>query len=168
MTYTERELTLLSNTDVLGYVQTQNAALNAQAKAEGWTFWTTMPEDPEFLAEYSNVYELEHMYAVGTYSDVYKSFNNIRPRWDFDKLTLSELEAEISALYASSERQREVEETAMAEILAEERYYDDACKISNAREAAGLAEEARLAAANAKIDTMFSTQDSLMGYYTRY
>ena len=66
MTLSTREQSLLSNTDVLGYVQAQNAARNAQAKAEGWEFWTTMPECEDFLSAYANVYELELMYARGT------------------------------------------------------------------------------------------------------
>ncbi len=36
MTYTARELNLLANTDVLGYIQVENAKRDAQAKAEGW------------------------------------------------------------------------------------------------------------------------------------
>ena len=47
MTLSSRELGLLSNTDVLGYIQAQNAARNAQAKAEGWEFWTLMAESLE-------------------------------------------------------------------------------------------------------------------------
>jgi len=164
MTYTERELILLSNTDVLGYVQTQNAARNAQAKAEGWTFWTTMPEDAKFLAEYANVYELEHMYAAGTYSDIYKDHNNIRPRWDFHKLTLAELEAEITAICEAAKRESEMEE----KWEKEEREHEELCAAANIREEARMLEEAARSAINEKIDMMFSTQDSLMGYYTRH
>ena len=35
MTLSSRELSLLSNADVLGYIQAQNAERDAQAKAEG-------------------------------------------------------------------------------------------------------------------------------------
>ena len=164
MTYTAREINLLSNTDVLGYVQAQNAERNAQAKAEGWTFWTTMPEDAKFLAEYANVYELEHMYAVGTYSDIYKDCNNIRPRWDFHKLTLAELEAEITALCDAANREAEAE----AKWEKENREYEELCAAADDREEARMLEEAANTVANEKIDMMFSTQDSLMGYYTRY
>ena len=97
MTLSPREAGLLSNTDVLGYVRAQNAELNAQAKAEGWSFWTTMPECEDFLAEYANVYELELSFARGTYADVHKD------AWGFkgyvsDELTLEQVEAEIEEL----------------------------------------------------------------------
>jgi len=100
MTLTPRELSLKSNTDVLGYIQAQNAARNAQATAEGWTFWTTMPEDDDFVARFQNVYELEHMYACGTYSDVHKEVYFGRPRHAYGHWTLEQLEAKIEKLGA--------------------------------------------------------------------
>ena len=54
MTLTHTELEYLANTDVLGYIQAQNAKRNAQAVAEGWDFWTNMSED--LAEEYANVY----------------------------------------------------------------------------------------------------------------
>ena len=95
MTLSSRELGLLSNTDVLGYIQAQNAARNAQAKAEGWEFWTNMAE--EIASDYANVYELELSFARGTYADVHKD------AWGFkgyvsDELTLEQVEAEVSKL----------------------------------------------------------------------
>ena len=101
MTLSARELSLLSNTDVLGYIRQQNAERNAQAKAEGWDAWSTMPES--LADEYANVYELELMYARGTYSDVYKSARYGRPRFDYSDYTLEELEAEIEDLQAEAE-----------------------------------------------------------------
>jgi len=102
MTLTARELALLENTNVAGYVAAKNAARNAQAVAEGWSFWTTMPDDAEFLAKFQNVYELEHMYACGTYSDVYKEAYCGRPTHPYGELTLEELEAEIEKMCESS------------------------------------------------------------------
>jgi len=98
MTLTPRELDLLSNTDVLGYVQAYNAKRNAQAVAEGWQFWTTMPESPAFVAEFKNVYELEHRYACGTYSDVYKECYCGRPTHAYGEWTLVQLEAATAEL----------------------------------------------------------------------
>jgi hypothetical protein len=98
MLFTDRELSLLNNTNVLGYVQAANAERNAQAKAEGWEFWTLMPEDADFLAQFKNVYELEHSYACGTYSDVYKEDCGFRPSHNYRYLTLEQLEAEISKM----------------------------------------------------------------------
>ena len=103
MNLTPRELELLANTDVLGYIQTRNAERNAQAQAEGWTFWTTMPESEDFIAEYANVYELEHMYACGTYSDVYKESYCHRPRHKYGKWTLAQLEAAIDEMCLSED-----------------------------------------------------------------
>ena len=95
MTLTPRELGLLSNTDVLGYIQARNAEINAQAKAEGWQFWTLIAES--LADEHANAYDLELRFARSTYSDVYKDWAGIRPSIPMG-LTLVELEAEIDSL----------------------------------------------------------------------
>jgi len=120
MTLSARELSLLSNTDVLGYVRSQNAELNAQAKAEGWSFWTTMPECVEFLAEYANVYELELMYARGTYADVHKD------AWGFkgyvsDELTLEQVEEEIEKMSEMAAEEYKAEQEWLAEMDRQDR-----------------------------------------------
>jgi hypothetical protein len=101
MTLTDRELSLKSNTDVLGYIQAENAKVNTQAVAEGWSFWTLMSE--ELAEEVANVYELELRFAQGTYSDVYKEWCGCRPSINRE-LTLVELEAEISWMSRSIEQ----------------------------------------------------------------
>ena len=103
MTLISRESSLLANTDVLGYIQAKNAERNAQAAAEGWEFWTLMPESEDFAAEFKNVYALEHNYACGTYSDVYKEWCGCRPHGNYSRMTLSELEGEISWMSRSIE-----------------------------------------------------------------
>ena len=95
MTLSARELSLLSNTDVLGYIQARNAEINAQAKAEGWQFWTLIAES--LADEHANAYDLELRFARSTYSDVYKDWAGIRPSIP-QGLTLVELEAEIDSL----------------------------------------------------------------------
>jgi hypothetical protein len=108
MTLTPRELSFLSNTDVLGYIQAQNAERNAQAKAEGWQFWTLMAES---LAEdVANVYELELRLARGTFSDVYKEWCGCRPTLS-PVWSLADYELEISMLsvYTAEEALREQE-----------------------------------------------------------
>ena len=107
-TLTPRELSLLSNTDVLGYIQVQNAMRNAQAKAEGWTFWTLMAES--LAEEVANVYELELMFAQGTYSDVHKEWCGVRPHSNYSRMTLVELEGEISWMSNSIEESIKHEE----------------------------------------------------------
>ena len=95
MTLSARELSLLSNTDVLGYIQAKNAERNAQAVAEGWEFWTLMSE--ELASEFSNVYELELMFARGAYADSHKDWCG-RKGYVSDELTLEQVEAEIAEL----------------------------------------------------------------------
>jgi len=91
MALSARELALLSNTDVLGYIQAENAKREAQAKAEGWDVWSLTCES--FADKFTNVYELELMFARSLFSDVYKSARYSRPRFDYSDLTLAELEA---------------------------------------------------------------------------
>ena len=95
MTLSNRELGLLSNTDVLGYIQARNAKRNAQALAEGGEFWTLIVES--LADEHANAYDLELRFARSTYSDVYKDWAGIRPSIP-QGLTLVELEAEIDSL----------------------------------------------------------------------
>ena len=96
MTLSPRELSLQSNTDVLGYIRAQNAARDAQAKAEGWEFWTNMAED--IASEFANVYELELSFARGTYADIYKDLTGIKG-YVSDELTLEQVETAIDDLY---------------------------------------------------------------------
>jgi hypothetical protein len=119
MTLTTRENSLLSNTDVLGYIQAQNAEVNAQAKAEGWTFWTLMSE--ELVDEVANVYELELLFAQGTYSDVHKEWSGCRPHSNYSRMTLAELEGEISWMSRSIEESIEREEEEVKEMDRMER-----------------------------------------------
>jgi len=118
MTLTTRENSLLFNTDVLGYIQAQNTERNTQAKAEGWTFWTLMAES--LADEVTNVYELELMFAQGAYSDVYKEWCGCRPHDNYSRMTLAELEGEISWMSRSIEESRMDEE-----IIEEEKIQDE-------------------------------------------
>ena len=118
MTLSIRELGLLSNTDVLGYIQAQNAERDAQAKAEGWSFWTNMAE--AIASDYANVYELELSFARGTYADVHKD------AWGFkgyvsDELTLEQVEAEIEELSEMAAEEYKAEQEWLAEQKQMER-----------------------------------------------
>lgn len=116
MILSARENSLLSNTDVLGYIQAKNAERNAQAKAEGWEFWTLMAE--ELAEEYANVYELELMFARGTYSDVHKDWCG-RKSYVSEELTLEQVEAEVEIIseLANAEYQAELQWRAEQEII---------------------------------------------------
>ena len=113
MTLTTRENSLLSNTDVLGYIQAQNAEVNAQAKAEGWTFWTLMSEE---LA----VYELELRFARGTYTDVHKEAWGIKG-YTNPEHTLEQIEAEIEELSEMAAEEYKAEQEWLAEQKQMER-----------------------------------------------
>ena len=112
MTLSNRELGLLSNTDVLGYIQAQNAARDAQAKAEGWTFWTNMAE--EIASEFANAYELELSFARGAYADSYKDWCGIKG-YVSDHLTLEQVEAEVAKLSKWANEEYEAEKAWLAE-----------------------------------------------------
>ena len=125
MTLSARELSLLSNTDVLGYIRAQNAKRNAQAKAEGWSFWTNMAED--IASEFANVYELELSFARGTYADCYKDWCGIKGRVS-EYLTLEQVEAEIA----------EISGWVAEEIEAEEQWLEEQKQMERDQIALGL------------------------------
>ena len=112
MTLSARELSLLSNTDVLGYIQAQNAARDAQAKAEGWEFWTNMAE--ELASEFANVYELELSFARGTYADFHKDWCG-RKGYVSDELSLEQVEAEVARMAGWAEEEWKAEQEWRAE-----------------------------------------------------
>jgi hypothetical protein len=125
MTLTSRELSLKSNTDVLGYIQAANERVNTQAVAEGWSFWTLMAES--LAEEVANVYELELRFARGTYSDVFKEWCGCRPSMGGDR-TLSELEEEIIWLSRSIEQS----------IIDEQRWQEEQDKLDREEIAMGV------------------------------
>ena len=119
MTLSARELSLLSNTNVLEYIRQQNAERDAQAKAEGWDAWSLTCES--LADKFTNVYELELMFARSLFSDMYKSARYGRPTFDYSDLTLAELEVEIDELHAEAEANWKQEEIWRAEEARLER-----------------------------------------------
>ena len=118
MTLSARELSLLNNTDVLGYIQAQNAARNVQAKAEGWEFWTLMAE--EIASDYANVYELELSFARSAYSDTHKDWCG-RRGYVSNELPLEQVEAEVSKLAEWAAEEYKAEQEWLAEQKKMER-----------------------------------------------
>ena len=118
MTLSTREAGLLSNTDVLGYIQTQNARVNAQAKAEGWSFWTLMSE--ELASEFTNAYELELSFARGSYRDAHKEAWGIKG-YTNPGHTLEQVEAEIEELSVMAAEEYKAEQEWLAEQKQMER-----------------------------------------------
>ena len=129
MTLSSRELGLLRTSDVLGYIQAQNARVNAQAKAEGWSFWTLMSE--ELASEFTNAYELELCFARGAYSDTHKDWAGCRGSVSPD-LTLEQVEAEVEKLAT----------WAAEEYKAEQEWLAEQDRIDREEIAMGLAEPA--------------------------
>ena len=112
MTLTARELDLLGNTDVLGYIQAKNAARNAQAEAEGWLFWTNMAED--VAKEYANVYELELRTARDAYCEWHKDVWGCK-LMPFDDMTLEEVWAANARMAQTAKEQWAAEKAWLAE-----------------------------------------------------
>ena len=151
MSFTTRELNLLSTTDVLGYIQAENAKRNAQAVAEGWEFWTVMSED--LAEEFANAYELELMFARGTYADVHKDWCG-RKGYVSDELTLEQVESEIEWLTEANRRADWV--AALAEDIREEYWAD----LEREEEEMRRLQEQR--AAEEAEDILWEIQDRLM------
>ena len=99
---TAYEIALQNDTDVVGHLERKAAARHAQAKEEGWTFYTV---PSTFDAErFENVYEYELMMALNEFSDVHKEVYNFRPRVEFHNWTLTDVEARIHELSEQADR----------------------------------------------------------------
>lgn len=118
MIITARELRLVNNTDVLGYIRARNAERNAQAEAEGWEFWTLMAES--LADEYANAYELELMFARGTYTDIHKDYVGFKG-YVSEELTLAQVERQIEMLCEEANRAYELEQEWLAEQERQDR-----------------------------------------------
>ncbi len=118
MTLTTRELGLLGNTDVLGYIRAQNAARDAQAVAEGWQFWTNMSED--LAEEYANVYELELRSARDAYCEWHKDVWGCK-RMPHEDMTLEEVWAANVRMAQEAKEQWEAEAAWLAEQERQDR-----------------------------------------------
>ena len=141
---TAYEIALQNDTDVVAHLERKAAARHAQAKAEGWTFYTV---PSTFDAErFENVYEYERTMALSEFSDIYKEVYNFRPRVGFHDWTLAEVEARIHKLCEQQAELIEREREAEAAIEREQK--------RRAEEAAWMANEG----------AFFAIQDQLMGY----
>lgn len=106
MALTAHELSLLSNTDVLGHIQAKNAERNAQAKAEGWDFWTLVSE--EIASDYTNVYEMELCFARSEYAEWHKDLYYSK-RGPCESMTLEEVRAACVRMARDAKEQWEAE-----------------------------------------------------------
>ena len=151
MTLSTREAGLLSNTDVLGYIQAENARVNALAKAEGWQFWTLMAE--ELAEEFANAYELELMFARNAYSDTHKDWCGCRSKVS-DELTLEQVEAEASQIseWAAQEAADQIAEDCREEYWVDLEREEEEMRLLQLRRDAEEAE-----------DVLWDIQDRIMG-----
>ena len=102
--FSNRELALIADTDVLAHIRARNAELNRQAAEEGWEFWTLHCEDS--ADEYANVYEYLKEAAIGFHSDVFKDINGFRPRHvNYTEATLEEIESLNAELVGEDEEE---------------------------------------------------------------
>ena len=156
-TLSARELSLKSDTDVLGHIRRENAERQAEMDAKPGLFWMMVAES---VADRSvNVYEYERDMAWDTYSDVYKELYSFRPRHDFSTWTLEDFERANKELFLEAERTYEARK---AEWEATKAYW----AVEEKREVAE-AEEYRLTAAQEardhREDQQYDVQDMLSG-----
>ncbi len=148
---TPREQALLANTDVAGYIRAKTEARNAQAQAEGWTFWSN--PCPSLADDFANVYEYEHSFACSDFSDFYKELNGIRPRWvRTSQMTLTQVEALLDGLSAEADTKAESEKEWRAEEDARQAEVKRQLAVAQAEHAWEMTD-----------GVLFAIQDRLMG-----
>ena len=156
-TLSARELSLKSDTDVLGHIRRENAARQAEMDAKPGLFCMRVAE--AVAEDRANVYEYERDMAWDTYSDVYKELYNFRPRHDFSTWTLEDFERANKELFEEAERTYEARK---AEWEAEKVYWAE-----EEKRMAAEAEEYRLIAAQQaserREDQEYDVQDRLSG-----
>jgi hypothetical protein len=99
MDLTPRELEMTTDTDVVGHITREAAAIKAAADARGDSFYFIPTTAHAENGDYANVYEYERSMALNEYSDVHKEERGYRPRGDFGQLTLEEIEARTLAFF---------------------------------------------------------------------
>jgi hypothetical protein len=116
--YTEEQLALHA------HIVAQNAAFVEQCKANGSTFYMHPVEDLDHWIEYgiNNIAQYEHMQAVSLFTDMYKDIVGIKPRWNFEEMTLEQINHEIDLLSKQQQQnekweaeQKAIEKSYMAE-----------------------------------------------------
>jgi len=141
---TAYEIALQDDTNVVAHLERKAAARHAQAKEEGWTFYTV---PSTFDAErFENVYEYELTMALNEFSDIHKEVYGFRPRVEFHDWTLTDVEARIHELCEQQDALLEREREQEAAIERERK--------QRAEEAEWMANEG----------AFFAFQDKLMGY----
>ena len=98
--FTQEEIALQADTDVVSHVERRAAEIHAECVAEGATFFM-LPAVPSEGA-YANVYEYERSMALSCYSDSHKDVYGYRPRGDYSAWTLDRIVEETKSLYSQN------------------------------------------------------------------
>lgn len=148
MTTSATEIARLSSMTASERVAEINARTREWVEAEEGRWAMYLVEEPEFWAKMGIVtgLDLARDLLAETISDFYKEVHGIRPRWyDFDTMTLEEMEAIYDRLSAEAAAERE-----------REREWERECE---AAEAAWLEAEE-----HAEEDRWYEVQDRLSGF----
>ena len=137
---------LRATTDVAAHIAQRNAETNAQAVAEGWSFWTTIPTDAAFVGRFATAYDLELFYAQAAWFEFYRDVRGHKP-WGGAPATLDACNAALDALQAEWDEGAEDREAERLEHEAWEADY-------RAREEVVV---------DANEDALWAIQDQLIG-----
>ena len=92
----------LASTSPVAYATERNAERNAQATAEGWTFWTTIPTDPAFFERQGISTALEYVrwQLINDIQEVHydEHLYNYPDARDLPSKSLEQLEAILDAI----------------------------------------------------------------------
>ena len=105
MSYSKEQLELQA------HIEAENTKLKIEAEKNGGFCFTTV-SDLDHWAEYGvyNIAQYEHHNAAMSHYDFYKEVHDIRPRWfDYSKMTVEQIEAEIQLLVEYQENELEIE-----------------------------------------------------------
>jgi len=94
--------TALASISPVAYAMAHNAERNAQAAAEGWTFWTTIPTDPVFFERMGVSTALEYVrwQLINDIQEVHydEHLYNYPDARDLPSKSLEQLEATLDAI----------------------------------------------------------------------
>lgn len=94
--------TTLAATSPVAYAKEVNAARNAQARAEGWTFWTNVPTDPAFFERLGVSTALEYVrwQLINDIQEIHydEHLYNYPDAGQLPSMTLEQLEAILDAI----------------------------------------------------------------------
>ena len=94
---------LRSISDVAGYIAQRNAETTARCESEGITFYTVIPDSPEWAAKFTTAYDMELYYAQAGWFEVFRDVRGYKPRGVGAPSTLEDCRKAEAALFAEVE-----------------------------------------------------------------